>query len=105
MYLAVERSTADPKFPSASSAVQHMPELANAGGNKKSYDTIFELPNKAKSGPLEAAGSSVQLCPVLAGPSGCWQRCPALLIIGHDIHVFLMYVVPLVLWTGAELVN
>lgn len=73
MYLAVERSTAEPKFPSASSAVQHMPELASAGGNKKSYDTIFELPNKAKSGPLEAAGSSVQLCPVLAGPSGCWS--------------------------------
>lgn len=36
------------------------------------YDTIKKIPNKAKSGPLGAAGNAVQCWPVLAGPSGCW---------------------------------
>lgn len=67
------------KFPSTD---QRCPVLASAVRNKKLYDTIFnfriryhmifQFPNKAKSGPLGATGSSVQCWPVLAGPSGCW---------------------------------
>lgn len=71
------------KLPALASAGKCWPALASAVGNKNHvirflkfqnrYNTIFIFPNKEKSGPLGAAGSSVPCWPVLASASGCWS--------------------------------